>query len=1132
AARYGLSADALAAADVVRVHDTGRGGIVVVLRQRVGGVEVFRHDAKVLLDRSYRLVAISGNLHPAATVHARPFDFVIAEADALAAAFGDLYGVAATSADFRASASSRAPYDHFDLVPGAAARAAGVSFLGAARVKRVLYAMPDRLVPAYFVELDAGDARTRVGDAYAYVVAADDGRVLHRENLKHDDVFTYRVWADATGDKRPHDGPLADFTPHPTGTPDGSYPDAAPPSLVEMEGFNTNPDGHADPWLPAGAGQTRGNNVDAYTDDDKPDGFSPGDLRATTTAPGVFDRTFDLSADPRSSTDQRMAAVTELFYVTNWLHDYWYDSGFDEAAGNAQMDNFGRGGVDGDPLLAQAQDGAPKSRDNSNMSAFYDGKSPRMQMYVWDGRTHAEVDADPIGAAPAATADFGPKSFDLTGDVALVDDGTGTTTDACEPVTNDLTGKVALLDRGTCDFKQKAVNAEAAGAIGVLIADNVGGEPPPPLGNGTPMGVQVHVPVLAITRASGNALKTALGGGAVSATLTRHSEPDRDGTLDNSIVAHEWGHYLHLRQVACANYACAGMSEGFADFNALMMVVRAGDDPGRTYALAQYATEADPDDPGYFGIRRYPYSTDETKNPLHYGLISDGVPLPQGPPVSQELLGIPNSEPHNVGEIWAAMLFEAYAGLLARTKGASPAYDYDEAHRRMADYVEAGLQLAPTDPTILEQRDAILAAAKAADADDFAAMAQGFANRGAGSCAVSPRRDSTDLVGAVDSFDIEGNAALDELAVTDDVTSCDHDGYVDAGETGTMSVRVTNAGWYDLEGAKLEATASVASVSFPSGASVDVPKLAPGESKTLTLPIAVAEGTAGVVAVELGAHVVSGAKLCPNRVTEGVRMNVDEVPNGSASDDVEARGTTWATDGMPSAAHFTRVEVDHANHAWVGVDFGAPSDESLESPDLVVSKTDAFVMTFTHKHSFEHSMKINWDGGVLEVSTDGGKTWKDASKLAKKVPYGGKIGDPSGQAHNALRGRQGFVAQNAAWPNTEQATVDFGTSLAGKTVRVRFRVASDEAGSDFGWQVDDIAFTGIDNTPFTAIAANRCGGEGTGGSGGGSFKSAAEGSGCGCVTAGDGAHDAFAWLAPLGLAALAAARRRRRGRRA
>ena len=60
--------------------------------------------------------------------------------------------------------------------------------------------------------------------------------------------------------------------------------------------------------------------------------------------------------------------------------------------------------------------------------------------------------------------------------------------------------------------------------------------------------------------------------------MGRSGTVDRDGTIDNSVVAHEWGHYLHQRLVACGSNVCAGESEGWADFNALMMAVRAGDE--------------------------------------------------------------------------------------------------------------------------------------------------------------------------------------------------------------------------------------------------------------------------------------------------------------------------------------------------------------------------------------------------------------------------------------------------------------------------------------------------------------------------------------------------------------------------
>jgi extracellular elastinolytic metalloproteinase len=67
----------------------------------------------------------------------------------------------------------------------------------------------------------------------------------------------------------------------------------------------------------------------------------------------------------------------------NWLHDRWYEAGFDEASGNAQQDNFGLGGIGGDPILAEGNDFS--GRDNANMSTPPDGSSPRMQMYRFDG---------------------------------------------------------------------------------------------------------------------------------------------------------------------------------------------------------------------------------------------------------------------------------------------------------------------------------------------------------------------------------------------------------------------------------------------------------------------------------------------------------------------------------------------------------------------------------------------------------------------------------------------------------------------------------------------------------------------------------------------------------------------------
>ena len=120
----------------------------------------------------------------------------------------------------------------------------------------------------------------------------------------------------------------------------------------------------------------------------------PLQLSLTITSPNTFDRVYDVTIDPLSNQDQGRAATTQLFYVTNWLHDWWYDSGFNEKAGNAQQDNYGRGGADKDPLHAEAQDDAINSANNANMSTPPDGASPRMQMYLWDAKMLGEPRPD------------------------------------------------------------------------------------------------------------------------------------------------------------------------------------------------------------------------------------------------------------------------------------------------------------------------------------------------------------------------------------------------------------------------------------------------------------------------------------------------------------------------------------------------------------------------------------------------------------------------------------------------------------------------------------------------------------------------------------------------------------------
>lgn len=115
-------------------------------------------------------------------------------------------------------------------------------------------------------------------------------------------------------------------------------------------------------------------------------------------------------------------------------------------------------------------------------------------------------------------ASFGSTST-VTGQVILVNDGVAPVTDGCSAIPNTVSGKIALIDRGTCGFSEKAYNAQQAGAIGVIIANNVAGTPPA-MAAGVNANL-VTIPVMSLSLADANALKTALTNSTVTATLDR-----------------------------------------------------------------------------------------------------------------------------------------------------------------------------------------------------------------------------------------------------------------------------------------------------------------------------------------------------------------------------------------------------------------------------------------------------------------------------------------------------------------------------------------------------------------------------------------------------------------------------------
>ena len=325
------------------------------------------------------------------------------------------------------------------------------------------------------------------------------------------------------------------------------------------------------------------------------------------------------------------------------------------------------------------------------------------------------------------------------------------------------------------------------------------------------------------------------------------------------------------------------------------------------------------------------------------------------------------------------------------------------------------------------------------------------------------------MTGLVESFEVRPSIGIGEVRLDED-KSCDRDGFVDAGERGTIVVPVMNAGPLDMFNTTVTLTTSTPGVSFKHGSSVRIPRLAPFSSREAGIEIEVDRSFTGIGMLQVDVT-VSNDQACEPTVSRTFTawINVDEKPNASAVDTVETPTTPWTAAGMDADEIWSRVEVMPFNRAWFGIDFAAVSDTTLESPALQVGSTAPFVIEFDHRFGFEDGGGAApfFDGGVIEISRNGGP-WEDISTF---VPpgYGGSIVVGTG---NPLEGRPAFVGRSASFPARDHLSLNLGMAFAGQTVRIRFRIGTDEAAADFGWEIDNIAFQGITNKPFSEFIAD------------------------------------------------------------
>jgi uncharacterized repeat protein (TIGR01451 family) len=758
---------------------------------------------------------------------------------------------------------------------------------------------------------------------------------------------------------------------------------------------------------------TRGNNVWAFDDtanDNTPDPTESAEGGAALS----FDFPYDINAEPLTNSQ---AAITNLFYMNNAIHDVFYRYGFDEQAGNFQFNNYGNGGLGNDEVLAQALDGG--GTDNANFSTPADGENGRMQMYVWDRAGGKIINVNGPGSiignyGGMAAAGWGAPitTTPVTGDGIVVTDGSGSPTLGCNAPINDVAGKIVLVDRGECEFGMKALNVQQAGGIGCIICnfeDATAG-----MAAGA-VGGNVTIPVVMMTKSDCDLLRQFAGAGLnISIGLPNVTGPlQRDGDFDNGIIAHEYHHGISTRLTG-GGFGCLNngeqMGEGWSDWAGLILTVEPGDQGTDKRGIGTYALYQEVNGQG---IRRYPYSTDMTIAPLTYSDVPSSV------------------APHGVGEVWANMVWDLYWAMVEKYGWDADLNNTNSGNYRAVQLVVDGMKMQPCNPGFVDGRDAIMMAdIENYGGADTCLISSVFARRGLGYFA--SQGDSESLGDGVANFD-PIPTCIKELKIKKVTTTPT----IEPGDDVVFEITVTN---HKDE----EATSVIVTDELPTG---------------LTLVSASDGGTAvgGMVQWNLGAMpsglektltytAKSSAGLGSSRYFQDLMDNEDE---------------WYSTLVDPNTGEIfihqnVVVHPGSGTGAWSGRNSAIESDFSLETTLSVTVTGDKPALRFWHQYETEAGV----DAGFLEIKdlADPQEQWLrlNADKSIRNG-YDGSVQ----YSTFAIPFLSGFSGNSGGW---KQSYFDL-SDYAGKDITFRFRFGSDvaDAPANGGWYIDEVEILDLFN---------------------------------------------------------------------
>lgn len=798
---------------------------------------------------------------------------------------------------------------------------------------------------------------------------------------------------------------------------------------------------------------TRGNNVYAYedkNDDNQSDGNEPNGGQSL-----VFDYPFNINNDPRQSNH---AAVTNLFYMCNMMHDVTFLAGFNEEFGNFQSKNY-TGKADGNDFVqAQAFDGItlheekkdtvagqPTKINNANFSTPSDGGSGTMQMYFWENQG-GSVSIDAPEQLKGFVSEYGAASFGkvipnsneipISGNLVNYKDGSANATQGCfvSVNSNDIKGKIALIDRGTCNFSTKVLNAQKAGAIAAIICNISGvnggnGEELSTMSGGTDAG-SVTIPSVFFKKSDCDRIRVALSNGAtVTVTFQQRERVGAaflDGSLDNGIIAHEYAHGISNRLTGGRfNTSCLTndeqMGEGWSDFFALVMTHEPGDKGQDRRGIGTYASAQDITGGG---IRRFPYSTDMNVNPQTFH-SAKGTKRP-GPGCN----GC-----HALGEIWADVLWDMYWAFIDKY-----GYDADWKNQNSGNFkavylVMEGMKIQPCNPGFMDGRNAIIKADEIHFNSTHKCMLWNvFARRGFGYFADGGSKNDRD--DGSENFE-SLPTCIEKLKIKKNISAS-----VNPGGDATVELVVVNH--IPARQNNVIITDQLENgMTYVNGSSPIVPEIS---GNVLTFKLG---------EMDYDKEIKISYKVKASKDNKSVRMSIQNFDRDFNWDIQKNEGNE---DWLPNNDIYRSPQTSLHIINEVG-----DSDASLVSEKFEIKGKNPAVR-FWHRYNTQFGN----DGGFVEISVNNGPFVPVNKEKFIRNGYTGPlawatIAIPSLQAFSGNSGGNwtGTNLNNGPWIDSY---IDL-SEYSGKTVIFRFRFASDASvkanGDVTGWFIDDFEIIDI-----------------------------------------------------------------------